>query len=133
MRHTKLLFLLLITLPSVADATEADIWKTWERDLHRQCPTNHVDWIYDDGYDELVGGFVQTLPPSTQRKISSIADYARRCSKETAGFSCEMFVHLDAFNKLGLLKRFTAFGCRHYKCEDLALCTRIGSEVGEHQ
>jgi hypothetical protein len=49
------------------------------------------------------------------RKISLIADYSHRCSKETAAFSCEMAVHLDAFNKLGLLKRFTTFACHEYK------------------
>ena len=104
---------------------EKNIWKTWERDLHRQCPENHVDWIADGGYDDLLGDFIDKLPASTQRRIAAIADYSRRCSKETAGFSCEMAVHLDAFNKLGLLKQFTAFGCHRYKCTEPALCAHL--------
>jgi len=115
MASTKIFFLLLITLPSAVSAADENPWKTWERDLHRQCPANDVDWIGDGGYDELLSDFVQTLPLSTQRKISSIADVSHRCSKVTVGFQCEMSVHLDAFNKLGLLKRLTTFGCAHHQ------------------
>ncbi len=122
--RVKLLLLLLIAFPSVASAPAEDVWKMWMSDLRQQCPSSHVDWICGDCYDDLVGAFVQTLPSSTQQKISSIADYSRRCAEEKMGFSCEMFVHLDAFNRLRLLKRFTAFGCHRYRCEEPALCTR---------
>src|SRR5258708_30239454 len=108
-----------------SSVAEKNIWKTWERNLHRQCPENHVDWIGDGGYDDLLGEFLDTLPVSTQRRISAIADYSRRCSKETGGFSCEIAVHLAAFNKLGLLKQFTAFGCHRYKCTEPALCAHL--------
>lgn len=124
MKHVRLLLLLLITAPPVYDAQE-NVWNMWTQDLQRQCPSNHVDWIAGDFYDELVTAFVQTLPPSSQRKISSIADYSRRCADEKMGFSCEMSVHLDAFNRLGLLKRFAAFGCHRYKCEEPALCAQL--------
>jgi hypothetical protein len=128
MTHTNLLFLLLMTLPSVATSAEDNVWKTWARESHQQCPANHLSWISGGLYDELLDGFIHTLPSATQRKISSIADYSHRCSEVTAGFSCEMGVHLDAFNKLGLMKRFAAFACHQYKCTEPALCTRIGSE-----
>ena len=118
------IFLLLVMLHSTS-VGEKNVWKIWERELHQQCPENHVNWIGDGGYDGLLGDFIDKLPVSTQRKISGIADYSHRCLKETAGFSCEMAVHPDAFNKLGLMKQFTAFGCDRYKCEEPALCTRL--------
>jgi len=60
-----------------------------------------------------------------RQQIDQIADYSKRCANEQTGFSCEMAVHLDAYNKLGLLDRFTAaFGCRYYRCEEVSLCTR---------
>jgi hypothetical protein len=59
-------------------------------------------------------------------KIDAITDYAHRCSNEQIGFYCEMTVHLDAFNRLGLLRRFAAFACQHYKCAGPALCTEAG-------
>jgi hypothetical protein len=97
-------------------------WQAWQSELHRQCPANHVDWIYGDGYDELAGGFVRTLPLQTRKKMDAIADYQHRCASETMGFSCELAVNLDAFRRLGLLKKFVAFGCNHYRCSEPALC-----------
>jgi hypothetical protein len=104
-------------------AGEKNVWTSWKEELHRQCPKNHVDWISDGEHDELLADFVNTLPASTQQKVSAIADLSHQCSGATIGFECEMGVHLGAFNKLSLLKQLTAFGCRRYKCEEPALCT----------
>lgn len=92
--------------------------------MKSRCPSHHVDWVYG-GYDDLLYNFVKTLPESIRRKVNSIteAESARRCAREVAGFSCEMGVNLDAFNKLGLMDRFVEFGCRHVRCRDIALCT----------
>ena len=113
-------------LSLVASAADKYFWTTWEKELRRQCPANHVEWLSDAGRDELVSDFVDTLPVATQKRISSIADVSRRCSEQTAGFSCEVSVHLDAFIQLSLLKRFTALACRHYKCTETAVCTKDG-------
>jgi hypothetical protein len=121
--NAKVIFFFVLIALQPATAGEKNAWTTWERELHRQCPKNHVDWIVDGGYDDLLRGFLHTLPISTQQRVSAIADYSRRCSEATIGFSCEMGVHLDAFSRLSLLKHFTAFGCRRYKCEEPALCT----------
>lgn len=120
--HVSGFFVLSLSISLNVIAQPKDSWKAWERELHRQCPENHVEWIGDSRYDDLLGAFIHTLPSSTQRKITALADYQHRCAKEVGGFSCEMAVHLDAFNRLGLLKRFVAFGCRQYKCDDVALC-----------
>ena len=117
--------LLLTFLPLLA-ADDNRLWKAWEKELRRQCPSNHVEWTGDGSYDDLLGEFIATLPAGTQKRVSAIADYAHRCSTEMAGFSCEMAVHIDAFSRLGLLSRFAAFGCQHYKCTEPALCTRKG-------
>jgi hypothetical protein len=122
--YAKVIFFILIALQP-GTAGEKNIWTVWKEELHRQCPKNHVDWISDGEHDELLGDFLHTLPDSTQQKVTAVADYSHRCSEVTMGFYCEMAVHLDAFNKLSLLKQFTAYGCRRYKCEEPALCTRL--------
>jgi hypothetical protein len=125
MTKTMLLFASLITLAMGAGLPSQSLWKSWRGELRRQCHANHVEWIGDGRYDDLLSGFVHTLQLPTQRRIAVIADYSHRCSEEKAGFSCEMLVHLEAFNRLGLLKQFSAFGCHRYKCEELALCVSI--------
>jgi len=115
---------LILTTPSLLGADDVDLWKKWKQELQRQCPANHVEWVADGDYDELLADFVKTLPRSTQARVAAIADYSHRCSTEQMGFSCEMVVHLDAFNQLGLLRRFAAFGCQRYKCSEPAFCTR---------
>jgi hypothetical protein len=117
-------FVLLVALPSVAEATKKkSSWEVWEAELQRQCPANHVDWVFDGYYLDLLNSFEETLPALTRQKIFSIADYSRLCAQETMGFSCKMGASLDAFNRLGLMKQFVVFGCRHYKCEEPALCS----------
>jgi hypothetical protein len=113
-------------LPLVVGAADKYYWATWERELRRQCPANHVQWLSDAGRDELVSNFVDTLPAATAKTVSSIANVSRRCAGQTAGFSCEVSVHLDAFIQLNLLKRFAAFACREYKCTEIANCTKDG-------
>jgi len=111
-----------------AIAAQRNAWDEWLSELKRQCPSHHVDWVFDGGYDDLLGNFEQTLPPGTRRRVLEIEDYSHRCAKETLGFSCEMSVGLDAYVKLGLLEKFVTFGCRHYRCVEIASCTGPGFE-----
>jgi hypothetical protein len=126
MRRIGLLLLMMFTIPLVLDAADGNVWKKWGKELRRQCPANHVQWISDPEQDELIADFEKTLPTATQMKIDAIADYTHRCSQVKIGFYCEMAVHLDALIRLGLLKQFAAFGCQHYKCTEPALCTKDG-------
>src|ERR1700761_2725398 len=103
--------LALITAGLPVCASAAQVWDDWSALLGRTCPSYHVELISDNDHDELIGGFFRTLPAATQGKVNAIADYNRRCSKETMGFYCEMAVDLDAFERLGLLKRFAGFAC----------------------
>jgi len=113
---------------AIACLTPAAGWAAdmsdWEAAVTRRCPTHHLEHICDGCYDSFLDDFERTLPKVTQHRIRRIADYAHRCTWEVAGFSCEMSVHVDAMNRLGLLKRFVAFGCAHYRCEEAAMCTR---------
>jgi len=70
MTFTKLVFFVRTTLLSVASAPGENPWKTWERDLHRQCPANHLEWIADGSYDDFLADFVDMLPLSTQKNIA---------------------------------------------------------------
>jgi hypothetical protein len=115
---------LLFLIPELLAAGDNGVWKKWKREAKRQCPANHIEWIADGQHDQLLSDFITTLPAATQAKVNSIADYPRRCSHEQIGFYCEMAVHLDAFKRLGLLGRFAAFACQHYKCAEPALCIK---------
>jgi hypothetical protein len=116
------LILPLVALPSAALA-ENGVWKGWTDALHRQCPDRRVDRICDSCYDELIGGFSQTIPASMNRKLDQFTSRSHRCDHEMGGLSCEMYLYLDAVERFGLLKRFTAFGCKTYRCEEPAMCT----------
>src|SRR6266851_2439880 len=124
MKRPCLLILLTVTFLLIERANAENIWDAWDRELRRQCPSHHVEWICGDCYDDLMAAFEKTLPANTQRKMPLNSDYAHRCATETMGFYCEMFVFLDAAARLGLLKRFAAFACRRYRCEEPALCTQ---------
>lgn len=124
-RLVSLFTAVMFAVPAVAAARPVDPWQTWENLTKKMCPTHHVQWVLDGGYDSLIGDFVETLPQNVSRKVSLIANYAHRCASEQSGFSCEMSVHLDAFNRLNLMNRFAAFGCRNVACEEPALCSRF--------
>ena len=106
-------------------ASQAADISTWEAAAEARCPAHHLEWTCDGCWDDFLAAFEATLPKSTQGKILKIADYSRRCAKEVAGFSCEMSMHVDAMHRLGLLRRFVAYGCAHYTCEYAASCTRL--------
>jgi len=96
----------------------------WEAAVKQSCPRHHLEWTCDGCWDEFLDDFERTLPDTTQDMILKVADYSHRCANEVAGFSCEISAHVDAMNSLGLLKRFVGYGCSHYSCEDVAICTR---------
>ena len=120
-------FALLALAGPIMSCAHADIkaWQVWEQDLRRQCPSRHVEWVAGGGYDELLGAFESSLARHAQKRILQIVDYSHRCAGEEIGFACEMAISLDAFRKMGLLKRFVEFGCAHVKCEEAALCSKF--------
>jgi hypothetical protein len=116
-------FLLAASAFMSAEGAGRDVWQEWHHGLGQRCPSHHVEWISDDGQEELLGQFTKTLPRSVDRKATSLADYPQRCAKETMGFYCEMDVYLDAFRKIGLTQKFVGFACRHVRCTEAALCS----------
>ena len=115
---------LLVASLTATDVIAADM-ATWEAATHARCPSRHLDWTCDGCWDDYLSDFEQALSKPVQAEIARIADYNRRCSKETAGFSCEMSVHVDALTRLRLLSRFVAWGCAHYQCDYAASCRRL--------
>jgi hypothetical protein len=126
MKTVALLTLLCCAMCPLAGTTsELSAWNLWERDLNRTCPTHHVAWIYDGGYDELLYAFEKALPDKTRMAVKQVADLTRRCASERMGFSCEMGWSLETYRRLGLLGRFVRFGCKEVQCEEPALCSRL--------
>jgi hypothetical protein len=96
-----------------------DYFAAWERAIHRECPTNDLKWVgYSDYALDLVDGFTGSLAPTVQAQVQRIVDYRRRCKDEIGGWSCYLAAHVDAFERFGLLKKFAAYGCEHYDCQD---------------
>jgi len=108
-------------------AGEGSAWNMWMAELKRRCPSRHVEWVGDGGYDDLLGNFEVTLPAKTQRKLDRLEDFSHHCQTAN-GFTCEMLVSVDAYRVSDLIKRFASFGCRHYRCAEIAMCTGPGFE-----
>jgi hypothetical protein len=79
----------------------------------------------DGGYDEFLGAFYKTLTAPEKRGMDAVVDYNKACASETIGFSCEMSRNIYAAQKLGLMHKLVAFGCRTVKCEEGALCSQF--------
>lgn len=99
--------------------------EAWRAELKRQCPSHHVEWLCDECWDALLAGFDRTLPTGTRRKIEKLDDWSHSC-RNAMGFSCELIVSVDTYHKLGLTRRFATYGCRHYRCEEMAMCEGPG-------
>ena len=116
----------IVSLAALANGTSENPWDGWHRALHRQCPNQHVEWVDDGGYDELLAGFEKTLPTATRSRVDTIFYYVteKTCpgGHEYVGFGCEMNASLVAYQKLHLMDRFAAYGCAHYVCTEAALC-----------
>jgi len=101
-------------------------WQNWSNAIHRQCPSHHVDWIGDGGWDDLLGNFHRTLSTRLQRQVRARERAIQTRCAQTNGFSCEMAADLEIYAQLGLANRFVEFGCRHFRCTDIAVCARTG-------
>jgi hypothetical protein len=113
----------VIAIASAADAR--DTWREWQHLSEVRCPSHHVDWMCGDCQLNVIEAFDATLSDQQRRKVALVADIKTRCAKETMGFGCEFVSSLDAYNKLGLMKRFVQFGCAAVKCEEAALCSHM--------
>src|SRR5260370_24355327 len=98
------LFLPIVLAPVAAAANEA-LWKEWEKDLRRRCPSHHVEWLADGNYDDVLGEFFATLPLPLREKVEAVADIPKECATARAGYGCEMEGGLKAFRKLSLMHR----------------------------
>ena len=116
------LALSFLLLPAAASAQFEASQRVWQHRMKQLCPNRHVEWISDGSYDDVIGSYDATLSPRLQREARRIADYSHRCSRETAGFSCQWATYIDAYWKLGRLNDFARWTCRHVKCEYAAMC-----------
>jgi hypothetical protein len=107
---------------ALAESSSDLVWQDWEMESRLRCPTHHVEQLCDECYLDILDKFDATLPKKLQRRAEKLADTARVCKDEVAGFSCEMSASMTAYEKLGLMPDFIAFGCDHVSCEEDAGC-----------
>ena|SRR5579862_9246634 len=126
MKVAAILLLAVVALTSTQlGAAQPSAWAVYNRSLEQSCPGRHVDWVFDGGYGDLLFAFELTLPAQTRGKIMQVADLKHRCASETIGFACEFGWSLEAYRRLGVLKRFVSYGCDHVRCEEAALCSEF--------
>jgi hypothetical protein len=75
----------------------------------------------EGGYDEFLAAFEKTLPAKTRHRLDAMAERDPSCAG-MEGFTCEMSLALRDYNELGLIKKFAAYGCRQYRCDDMGMC-----------
>jgi hypothetical protein len=101
-----------------------DYWSAWIKATHALCPHNRLEAVgYSDLALDLVDDFDGLLTGQDDKKVQAIADYSKRCRAETGGWTCYLAVHVDAYRRLGLMKKFAAFSCEQYQCDDDGICT----------
>ena len=101
MKAAVMVFLTALTIP--ANGATVDAWHLWSHELRRMCPSHHVEWEMDAGYDDLIADFERTLSSDQRHQIEALAGPSRSCTSESLGFACEMSASLDAYRRLGLL------------------------------
>lgn len=109
-------------LAPVTAGAISDGWTAWKAELARQCPSHHVDWIAGGVYPDLLDRFEKILKPAARQRVTKIADLQNKCAKELAGFDCEMGESLRAYQKVGVVASFAAFGCREFTCTEPSIC-----------
>jgi hypothetical protein len=125
-------FALLIT-PSFAHQSDQPlrdiqfdkIWDQYNDATHRACPSHHIEDFTDAEYDTVLDHFLEKYPEGARKRIAKIVDYPKTCARETAGFSCEFSAHLAAFKQFGLFDKFVSYSCRHWRCEEAAICDEL--------
>ena len=120
----RIVFLLACVLggTALADSSSERVWQDWEMQSRLRCPTHHVERLCEECDLDLVEGFEATLSKKMQRRIDRLADTGNVCKDEVAGFSCEVTASMTAYEKLGLMPDFIAFGCRNVSCDEDGMC-----------
>ena len=124
-RFAAFLLTCAIFLPAAAGAA-GDGWTAWKVDLGKQCPSHHVDWIAGGVYPDLLEKFERTLKPAVRQRVTKVADLQKKCAKEEMGFDCEMGESLRAYQQLGVMRSFAAFGCHEFTCTEPSICPASG-------
>lgn len=110
-----------LAMSGVAASATVDVWSRYNAMTHARCPSRHLE-EFPDVYEDLLTGFVGTLPLQTQNRVAANFKYTGACLGETFGESCEMYTYMVAFDRLGLLSRFADYSCRHWTCDYAAYC-----------
>jgi hypothetical protein len=109
-----------------SDIDDQALWTKYNGEAHRLCPSHHIEDFSDGMYDEVLGDFLKAYSSTFRARVSAIVNYPQTCAKETMGFTCEFSAHLAAFWRVGLFRKFVSYSCRHWQCQEIALCHKIG-------
>jgi hypothetical protein len=127
MPQTSVLAVVLIftAVPSLVVAGTADPRGSWTGELHEHCPSRHLEWLVEGVADDALTDFHKSLSPRSRRRIEALED-TKACARVDIGFGCMDHDYLRVVRRLGLMPRLVSFTCNHYRCEDVAMCDRVG-------
>jgi len=118
--HLPIVLSTLIAI-SILPARTVDAWDAFDRDAKRLCPSHHLEWL-PDIWSDLPEEFERTLPRTLKHRITSQENF-RRCAREAMGFYCEGLVSMTAYQRTGILERFTKYTCRRFVCTEGSICS----------
>lgn len=92
-------------------------------ELNRQCPGRKLEDLSAGDLDPIMEGFVERLSPAQRRQVQDTV--GERCARIEAGLTCANTASLDAFRRLGVLRRFAGKACATtWTCGAFADCTQ---------
>jgi hypothetical protein len=92
-------------------------------ELNRQCPGRKLEDLSAGGLELIMEGFVERLTPAQRRQVQDTV--GERCARIEAGLTCANTASLDAFRRLGVLRRFVDEACATtWTCRAFADCTQ---------
>jgi len=92
-------------------------------ELDRQCPGRRLQDLTAGDLALIMEGFTPRLSPAQRRDVE--AAVGQRCARIEAGLTCANNASLDAYHRLGVLRRFVGEACATtWTCRGVADCTQ---------
>jgi hypothetical protein len=92
-------------------------------ELNRQCRARDLQDLTAGDLELIMEGFEDRLTLAQRHKVQDAVGY--RCARIEAGLTCGNTASLDAFRRLGVLKRFVTEACASgWSCKGFGDCVQ---------
>jgi hypothetical protein len=81
--------------------------------------------LFEATANDALEDFIGSLRPPVRKKfVAKLSPTA--CNGQSTVFACLDGDYLRVIDEMHLYPALVAFTCKHYKCEDIAMCGRFG-------